>query len=288
MPDRKDLPFLLQLLEDNSTTVQTEVQNALLAFGPQLQEEVKPFLKNLDSQCLVLLDELLLQTTPANLTPDEEPEDWMEWLDIVNPKQSLEYAMIQLSFLEYGPEAFLMGEDLDALAEKFEEQYPKGKAPELMAFLFQQERFRSPMEGTESHLHDNLTYVLKTRRGSQVALSCLAILVGWRTGIDLEGISIQGNFMAMSYEGKRMMMFNSFNQGKPLARASVMYIEEAFRRNQIPPQEMKAEVHEIVLQILKNTIDVHHRNHIEPEATTYVEMYRCLLEELKGRNLLGT
>ncbi len=283
MPDSKNLPFLLTLLEDDSTIVQAEVLSALDAFGSKLKEEVKPFLKNLDDKSLGILEELLQQ-----YQEEEALEGWMEWLDIVNPKQSLEYALIQLAYLEYGAEAFLIGEDLDALAEKFEERFPKGKAVDLMEFLFQQEKFGSPMEGTESHLHDNITFVLKTRRGSQVALSCLAILVGWRAGIDLEGISIQGNFMAMSFHEKRMMMFNSFNQGKPLARASVMYIEEAFRRNDIPPQEMKAEVHEIVLQILKSTIDVHHRNHDESEVSSYAEMYRCLLEELKGRNLLGT
>lgn len=284
MPDRKDLPFILSLLEDDSYEVRNEVLSALNAYGTQLQEDVKPFLSTLADGDLLILNGILQHYDEE----EELAESWMEWLDIINPKQSLEYAMIQLSFLEYGAEAFLMGEDLDQLAESFEDRYPKGSVQDLMNFLFFEEKFRPPVEGTESHLHDNLTYVLKTRRGSQLMLTCMTILVGWRAGIDLDCISIQGNYMTMTFEGREMVVFNSYNKGKPLARASVMYIEEAFRRNNIPPQKIKSEVHEIVLQILKNTLADHPRNSLESNIEGYKEMYRLLLVELKSRNLLGT
>ena len=116
-----------------------------------------------------------------------------------------------------------------------------------------------------------------------MSLSCLAILVGWRVGIDLDGISIQGNFMAMMVEGNSMQMFNSFNKGKPLARASVMYIEEAFRRNDIPPQKMKAQVFEIVLQILKSAIDNFHRKGKVQQKENYLNLYKSLVKELEVR-----
>ncbi len=280
MPDRKDLPFLLSLLEDDSYDVRTEVLKALSSFGTELSELVKPFTPQLEPYSLEVLESLL-----APIRQEEAEENWLDWLDIVNQKQSLEYALIQLSYLEYGSDAYLLGEDLDELAERFEKTYPNGKAADLMEFLFQKENFRSPLEGTESHLHDNLIFVLRTRRGSQVALSCLAILVGWRVNLDLEGVMIQGNFMAMTYEDQKMLMFNSFNKGKPLARASVMYIEEAFRRNQVPPQEMKAEVHEIVMQILKSSVDIHHRRGQKEAVRSYIDRYQALLAEINDRGL---
>ncbi|MFK7925303.1 MAG: transglutaminase family protein [Bacteroidia bacterium] len=278
MPDRKDLPFLLSLLEDDSHDVRNEVLTALTSFGNDLPEMVKPFLSQIEGESLEILEHIL-----GPLNKMEYEENWLDWLDIVNPKQSLEYALIQLSYLEYGSEAYLLGEDLDELAERFSNTYPNGKASDLMEFLFQKENFRSPLEGTESHLHDNLIFVMRTRRGSQVALSCLAILVGWRVEIHLEGVMIQGNFMAMTFEDQKMLMFNSFNKGKPLARASVMYIEEAFRRNQVPPKEMKAQVHEIVIQILKSSVDIHHRRGQKETASLYVERYQTLLTEMNER-----
>lgn len=278
MPDRKDLPFLLSLLEDDSHDVRNEVLTALTSFGNDLPEMVKPFLSQIEGESLEILEHIL-----GPLNKMEYEENWLDWLDIVNPKQSLEYALIQLSYLEYGSEAYLLGEDLDELAERFSNTYPNGKASDLMEFLFQNENFRSPLEGTESHLHDNLIFVMRTRRGSQVALSCLAILVGWRVEIHLEGVMIQGNFMAMTFEDQKMLMFNSFNKGKPLARASVMYIEEAFRRNQVPPKEMKAQVHEIVIQILKSSVDIHHRRGQKETASLYVERYQTLLTEMNER-----
>lgn len=278
MPDRKDLPFLLTLLEDDSHDVRNEVLTALSSFGADLPEMVKPFLSHIEGESLEVLEHIL-----GPLGKKEYEENWLDWLDIVNPKQSLEYALIQLSYLEYGSEAYLLGEDLDELAERFSKTYPEGKASDLMEFLFQNENFRSPLEGTESHLHDNIIFVMRTRRGSQIALSCLAILIGWRVKIDLEGVMIQGNFMAMTYEDQKMLMFNSFNKGKPLARASVMYIEEAFRRNQVPPKEMKAEVHEIVMQILKSSVDIHHRRGQKETASLYIERYQALLAEINER-----
>ncbi|MEL6650500.1 MAG: transglutaminase family protein [Bacteroidota bacterium] len=280
MPDRKDLPFLLSLLEDDSYEVRNQVLSALTSFGKDLPALVRPLMPSLEAESLEILEALI-----SPLREQEVEEGWLDWLDIVNPKQSLEYAFIQLAYLEYGSDAYLLGEDLDELAERFQLQFPNGKAAELMEFLFQKENFRSPLEGTESHLHSNLLFVLRTRRGSQIALSCLAILVGWRANLDLEGVMIQGNFMAMTYEDQKMLMFNSYNKGKPLARASVMYIEEAFRRNQISPQEMPAKPHEIIIQILKMAIDIHHRRREKDAARNYVERYQTLLAEVKDRNL---
>ena len=278
MSNRKDLPFLLILLEDDSRFVRETVVDELRKFGTELENLVEPHLDRLDPESIDLLDEII-----DDLREDGFSDSWLDWLDIVNPKQSLEYALIQLSYQEYGSEAFLLGDELDALAEKFLEAYPNGTVSDLMGFLFQEQRFRSPLEGSFNPLHNNMMYTLRTRRGSQVSLSCLAILVGWRVGIDLDGISIQGNFMAMMVEGNSMQMFNSFNKGKPLARASVMYIEEAFRRNDIPPQKMKAQVFEIVLQILKSAIDNFHRKGKVQQKENYLNLYKSLVKELEVR-----
>ena len=40
MPDPEQLPHLLRLLDDESTTVQKAVAEALSAFGPSLEQEL--------------------------------------------------------------------------------------------------------------------------------------------------------------------------------------------------------------------------------------------------------
>ena len=282
MSNRKDLPFLLALLDDSSRMVRDHVREVLLNYGASLEVEAAPYLADLNEIQQEELEKICSQIFESSFS-----SGWTGWLDMQNSKASLECALVHLSQIAFGQEAYEISDDLDTLARLFEEESGGGNVEDLMRFLFQEMGFTSPLEEAHSHLHDNLAYVLKERQGSQIALSCIAILVGYRVGLDLHGISIQGNFIAISFEDQQLQMYNSFNQGKPLARASVIYIEEAFRRNQTAPHDMKAEVHEIVMQILKRTIDAHHRDGNEAEAKQYVEIYKSLLDELRQRGKLG-
>ncbi|MEM7370934.1 MAG: transglutaminase family protein [Bacteroidota bacterium] len=281
MPNRKDLPFLLSLLEDDSTTVRDHVREALLSFGPALEKEVQPFQTTLDDYCREILEEIFQE-----LHQHSYGGTWMSWVGKGDNKEELENALIGLAGLEFEGQEERIKDQLDDLAGEFLRSNHGCDIPSLMEFLFQEQGFRSPIDGEQNHLFDNLLYVLDHKEGSQVSLSCIAILVGYRVGIELDGISIQGNFMPISFEEHRMQMYNAFNKGRPLARASVMYIEEAFRRNQVPPGEMKAQVHEIVLQVLRNTIDILHRKNRHREAHEYVERYRALVEQLREAGIV--
>lgn len=282
MPHRDDLPFLLKLLEDESPIVQSQVHEALRSYGPRLDQEVIPYLIGLEPEIVEKVRNFCQE-----LRSEEFSDTWLGWLDMEDEKAALEYVLIRLALFENGSLAYSIPQILDELGEEFLRTGCPINAASLMEFLFQRKAFRSPTLEDNNHLYDNLLFVLKSHQGSQLALSCLAILVGNRVGVHLDGINIQGNFMAISFENENMAMFNSFNLGKPLARASVMYIEEAFRRNQIAPFHMKARVHEIVTQILKNAIDIHQKKTKLNEAKQFILLYKELLSELKSRNLVG-
>ncbi|MDX2248291.1 MAG: transglutaminase family protein [Bacteroidia bacterium] len=282
MPHREDLPFLLKLLEDESPVVKTQVWEALRSFGPRLDQEVIPFLIGMEPEIVEKVREVC-----ETLRSDEFAATWLEWLDMEDEKEALEYVLIRLVLFENGSVAYSIPSILDNLAAEFHRAGIPATAANLMEFLFQRKGFRSPGLDDPNNPHDNLLFVLKNHQGSQIALSCLAILVGKRLGINLGGINIQGNFMAISFENENMAMFNSFNMGKPLARASIMYIEEAFRRNQLAPFQLKAKVHEIVTQVLKNAIDSHQKKNKPQEVKQYISLYRELLHELKTRNMVG-
>lgn len=280
MPNRKDLPFLLSLLEDESPVVQDQIRAALLSFGSDLANEVLPFKHKLDAYSLSVLEEIF-----DELHCTQYGGDWMSWIGLGEGKDVLEQALTGLAALDFSGQETRISEHLDALASEFLSVNRSCDVPTLMNFLFQEKSFRSPADGEQNHLFDNLLYVLDHGEGSQITLSCIAILVGNRIGIELHGISIQGNFMPISFNEHSLQMYNAFNKGRPLARASVMYIEEAFRRNQVPPKEMKAQVHEVVLQILRKTIDILHRKNKHKDAHEYVERYRAVVEKLREHGL---
>ncbi|TAE47639.1 MAG: hypothetical protein EAZ89_17355 [Bacteroidetes bacterium] len=278
MPDRKDLPFLLTLLEDDSYDVRTSVVEALRSFGPVLDSVVAPYRRELPAESRSILDLLC-----SDLRQNRYGGDWLAWIEMEESNEALEQALIQIAVMEYGRSAYNLSDHLDELAARFLAWTPVCDPAHLMDFLFAHMQFRPPRDSASSHLYDNLCYVLEHRQGSQVALSCIAILTGMRAGITLHGISIQGNFMAISLEKQDMQMYNAFNKGKPLARASVLYIEEAFRRNRIAPGDMRARVHEVVLQVLDNAIAIHQRKGRHLSAGEYTELRDRLKEELRLR-----
>lgn len=280
MTNKADLPFLLTLLEDDSPIVQQEVRKALLHFGTSLERVLQPYKAQMSE-----VQKKIITLLCAKAFEDKYGQDWLSWLDMENEKEALEHALVQIAYLDYSKDAYLISESLDELATEFMYLTEKKSTENLMQFLFQVKGFSSPVGEPAQPIHNNLLYVLDNKCGSQIALSCLAILVGWRAGLDLHGINIQGNFIAISFGEQEMQMYNSFNQGKPLARASVIYIEEAFRRNQIAPYNIKADTHEIILEILKSGIEESYRQDDELEAGRYEELFADLHNELKRRDL---
>ncbi|MEM6801966.1 MAG: transglutaminase family protein [Bacteroidota bacterium] len=281
MTNKADLPFLISLLEDDSPIVQNEVRQALLAYGTSLERELEPYKARMTD-----LQSEMVSYLCAQAFENKYGQDWLAWLDMGGDKEALEHALVQLAYLDFSKDAYLISESLDELALEYQAYSKENSVSELMYFLFQYKAFRSPVGEPGLPIHNNLLYVLENGYGSQIALSCLAILVGSRSGLELHGINIQGNFIAISFGEQEMQMYNSFNKGKPLARASVIYIEEAFRRNQIAPYNIKAKTHEIVIDILKSGIEESYRQNDELEAGRYEELFEDLSDELKRRNLI--
>ena len=96
MPSRRDLPYLLTLLEDDSWIVRKHVSEALRSFGPKLAKVVSSYKYGMDPQCLEVLEEILDEIKEETFS-----SGWMNWLEISNTKLGLDRAMINLSFLLY-------------------------------------------------------------------------------------------------------------------------------------------------------------------------------------------
>ncbi|GAB4413513.1 MAG: hypothetical protein OHK0039_20500 [Bacteroidia bacterium] len=271
------------MLEDDSYVVQMEIRRALLAFGQSLEEETRSLWYGLDAENKLILDQILEQI-------DRESLDvrWMGWLEQGNSATGLEAALASISLLETGEQPGEAGVLLDRLAKRFLKNYPTPGIPQLMEFLFRKVKFHATNDGQLQPTHHSLSYVLAHRCGSQIMLSCVAILLARRVGLQLDGIMIQGNFLPMSYHDRKLEMYNALNGGQPLARASVMYVEEALRRNHIMPTDMRATVSEIVLQIIRDLIDAHLKCQHQRKARTYVVRYRLLIEELGRRGIAIT
>lgn len=280
MPSREDLPFLLALLDDDAPEVRRQIAAALSAFGDDLPILIQPYWGQLNSTQIQCLTELCNEAGVEPLAGS-----WLAWLGQDGFHEALEQAMIHLSQVVYGPPAEYLSFWLDRLAQRFRQFSPERHSTALMQFLFEEQGFTCIPEPRYTHEQDLLFHVLAKNSGSPTALTCLAILVGRRVGIDLHGVFIRGHFVSMTYE-TQMQMFNANDLGKPHSRSSAIFLEEALRRNCTWLREMRAPVFEIVNRILQQVIrSLSEQPQCEP-LRQYQRFQQELSLELKRRGLV--
>jgi hypothetical protein len=281
MPIRRDLPFLLKLLDDEAPEVRTQVSEALRSFGPTLTSWVAAYLPELNEAQRQSLSQLLQEMQTERVSTS-----WLYWLDYEDGLQSLERGLLSLSEMQYGAKAHSIPVQLDQLAQRFRDRYTSGGSADLMHFLFREEQYEA-IDDAELHFeHHHLAYALTHRCGSSLALSCLAMLIGQRVGVSLYGIRIRGHFMAMALNEVTVEMYNPQERGKPLSRSSAIFMEEAMRRNLTWPREMQVHAFEVAITVLQSCISDLYQQKQRGQARRYRHRYQELVQELDRRGWL--
>lgn len=276
----KDLPFLLALLDDEAPIVRNAVTAELKALGPGLRQLTRPYWTGLTEPQRQVLEAIFAELESLKYTNDR-----LAWLDQKDFYQALEQALIVLSEIEFGPVAQFSSDWLDLLAENFLAQTGTPTSLSLMEYLFGGNRLTCVSEYHQLYYHDLLFHIVQYGAGSQMALNCVALLVGKRVGIDLHGIFIQGHFMSIACQDTHLNMYNVHHGGKPHFRSSALYMEEALRRNCTWPSEMRAPVFEIIQQLLYQSVQPSNRPQPKQRAE-FDAYYQELTAELRQRGLL--
>lgn len=158
------------------------------------------------------------------------------------------------------PEDF--ARDLDRLArplaermEKLREARPSERLEALVQYLFVDEGFRGNTEDYYAPENSYLTALLDSRMGIPVSLSVLAILVGRRAGLDLEGINLPGHFVVRFGAGPYSTYFDPFNEGTVLSEEDC--VRFMLRQGVSPSQEYfrPADTGTILKRMYRNLIN---------------------------------
>jgi regulator of sirC expression with transglutaminase-like and TPR domain len=96
---------------------------------------------------------------------------------------------------------------------------PQTSLQRLLAFLFEEERFRGNAEEYYDPRNSCLNDVLDRKLGIPITLSVLTMEVGRRVGIDVEGVSLPGHFIVSASLGARRIFLDPFNGGAVLTPA---------------------------------------------------------------------
>lgn len=281
MPDFSQLPFLLQLLDDDTETVRREVYAALAGFGVELPKGVAPYLQTLNEKKYQLLEGVW-----ETLRETYFEQRWQQWLDEKDEYLALELALSALALRESKIADSDLSTQLDELTCRFHAWSNKTSILLLMRFLFRIEGFRSPDREYYHANNSNLVSVIERKEGLQISLSCLAILLGRRIGLELYGFNMPGHFMVMSPTGELdFQVYDVFSEGRPLHPNSIHQLSQALEIRPENLDGLRARPHEIILRVLRNIVKAHERTGNQAGAERFRLQLETLLGQIRSRGL---
>jgi regulator of sirC expression with transglutaminase-like and TPR domain len=242
MPDARQLPFLLKLLDDDSPVVREAVVEQLRSYGPALSgmlDELDP-----DPAQRRKVRELLSGTAvPAGSEESgekaegelvaradlmlglsaEAARDWLvsQWEQlgrVTKDLPRLERGLSLISgFIRESAQTQELAQALDALALEFENSAHPRTALGLAEFLFTDLELQG-VDASSYYSPENsdILHVLESRRGNPISLCCIYILIGYRTGLKIFGCNLPRHFMARIETGDKVLLVDCYNGGKVL------------------------------------------------------------------------
>jgi regulator of sirC expression with transglutaminase-like and TPR domain len=150
-----------------------------------------------------------------------------------DPQADIDLAAVALYLAgdEY-PDLFVAGylDRLDDLAEEAL-SYLNGDLESMVAglcrFLFEEEGFSGNADAYYDPRNSYFSDVLDRRTGIPITLSVLAIAVGRRAGVEIEGIGLPGHFIAKAVLDDEEVLFDPFHGGQILSTEACEHLIEA-------------------------------------------------------------
>lgn len=113
-----------------------------------------------------------------------------------------------------------------------------GDVEKLSDLLFIQENFRGDKERFYDPENSYLNRVIDRKLGLPITLATLAVAVGSRAGMQVEGVGLPGHFIARAVEGPQVVLFDPFHLGR---RLTVADCEELVEKATGQPFEASAD-----------------------------------------------
>lgn len=275
----KQLPFLLQLLDDPSPIVRREVKQALMSYGYFLRPSTADKVKYLPQEARQQWESI------CELAEEKAIENtWLAWMLYDDPAKRLEAAMLSLEY-KGGFSQVYIRQLLDGLASGFLEAYSQPTTPDLMEYLFRQKGFGQTLR-EESYLQHRLGYTLRYERGSDLGLSILAKVVASRAGLNLEMIQVQNRWLIWDRQEGRNDLYNPCLNGALIVRGPSMILEETYRRDLLHPSQMAHTTEGIVMELLERHVEGYEKSGQTERLNEMQGKLDALRQEMDRRNLV--
>lgn len=210
MPEKSQLPFLVDLLDDESEEIRSQVINELLSYGYSLENDLKEFPIESYQKEQSSLNEILMKNRR-----DWIREEWRGVLKIEDELLQLETALDLIAKFQIGLSVSdSLKSLLDELAREFRNAFPYGNELDLSNYLFKTRRFEGEKHDYYNPLNSNIIYVINEKKGLPITLASILILVASRTELNIEGCNFPGHFLAKVYLEDEIILIDCFNKGR--------------------------------------------------------------------------
>ena len=207
---RTQIPYLLQLLDDDTAGVRRRVMLALEELGPDLETLAEPHLADLNSDQESALRRVLTRQRKNWLR-----RQWPRWSAAEGRTAQIEAAMGLLARFQLGVDFPLALSDLlDDLAEQADASRRRRSVFGLAKYLFEDYGLRGNRDDFYNPLNSNLISVILSRRGIPISLVAIYMLVGQRLGLDIEGCNVPRHFLARAIHDGRIVLVDCFDRGR--------------------------------------------------------------------------
>lgn len=220
MPDPRQLPFVLKLIDDPSPVVREGIARELASWGPGLGGALTALPEPPDEQDRARIRELV---APGNR--EWLRESWASWYELGRAPAGrpggepgrIEAAFSLLSEFHDGrmdPPA--LGGLLDGLASDYRRDCGAPDPRRLAAYLFQERGLRGETRGGYRPEHSDLAQVIRGGKGIPLSLALVYVLVGRRLKLPVESCNFPGHFLARFRENDAVLLVDAFERGRIL------------------------------------------------------------------------
>ncbi len=209
MADPTQLPYLIQLIDDDSPVVQDAVIRELDSFGPSLQKEL---------DCMSEPPTVPIRKYVTEILDDHRrdylKECWTDWMLYEDDADKLEIAFSLISEFQNGMSyPVKLSILLDKLADEYSARFGYKDVLEVAHFLFTVKKLTGSEEDYYNPRNSNLIHVIQSGKGIPISLVCVYILVAYRLGMNVEGCNLPGHFLARVQYYNMTCFLDCFNGG---------------------------------------------------------------------------
>lgn len=256
MPDKTQLPYLLKLVDDDSSEVRDNVLTELSNYGANLEEDLYECTDILESGKIDLIYPIIEMSRRKWLK-----DNWIKWQKLENDYTRLEAASNLIARFQFGLYKNInLSELINRLIEKFIRLYPHGDEFTLANFLFMVERIEGEKHDFYNPMNSNLVYAIEEKKGIPITLSIIYMLAGKRLGMQINGCNFPGHFLTKFESGGKTTYIDAFNKGRVIYEDELLellkdsYESMALYLNTIPSSNS------IIRRVLQNLINAYKEN----------------------------